>query len=105
MGRFYLLDYMGIYTQEEIDALPPDFEVAGDPPEIGDAKYRDTNGRDENDELTGEPDGKISLDDDRIITGNPIPMLEYGFNLNMAYKIFDRTIFIQGVTGRDVYKT
>lgn len=105
LGKFYLLDYTGIYTQEDIDALPEGFEVAGDPPQVGDAKYRDTNGRDENDELTGEPDGKISLDDDRIITGNPIPKLEYGLNINMAYKIFDLTVFIQGVTGRDVYNT
>jgi len=105
LGRFYLLEYLGIYTQEEIDALPPDFEVAGDPPQVGDAKYRDTNGRDAEGMLTGEPDGKISLDDDRIITGNPIPMLEYGLNINMEYKIFDLTVFVQGVTGRDVYNT
>jgi len=105
LGRFYLLDYLGIYTQEEIDALPADFEVAGDPPEVGDAKYRDTNGRDDEGKLTGEPDDNISLDDDRIITGNPIPMLEYGLNINLAYKIFDMTVFVQGVTGRDVYNT
>ena len=105
LGRFYLLEYLGIYTQEEIDALPPDFEVAGDPPQVGDAKYRDTNGRDDEGTLTGEPDGKISLDDDRIITGNPIPTLEYGLNIYLAYKIFDMTIFLQGVTGRDVYNT
>ena len=105
LGKFYLLEYLGIYTQEEIDALPPDFEVAGDPPEVGDAKYRDTNGRDAEGNLTGEPDGKISLDDDRIITGNPIPMLEYSLNIYLAYKIFDLTVFIQGVSGRDVYNT
>lgn len=105
LGRFYLLDYLGIYTQEEIDALPPDFEVAGETPVVGDAKYSDTNGRDEEGNLTGEPDGKISLDDDRIITGNPIPMLEYGLNIYLAYKIFDMTVFFQGVTGRDVYNT
>jgi len=105
LGKFYLLEYLGIYTQEEIDALPPDFEVAGDPPQVGDAKYRDTNGRDAEGNLTGEPDGKISLDDDRIITGNPIPMLEFGLNLNMEYKIFDLIVFIHGVSGRDVYNT
>ena len=105
LGRFYLLEYLGIYTQEEIDALPAGFEVAGDPPQVGDAKYRDTNGRDAEGKLTGEPDNNISLDDDRIITGNPIPMIEYGLNIFMAYKIFDMTIFVQGVTGRDVYNT
>jgi TonB-linked SusC/RagA family outer membrane protein len=105
LGKFYLLEYLGIYTQEEIDALPPDFEVAGDPPQVGDAKYRDTNGRDAEGNLTGEPDGKISLDDDRIITGNPIPMVEFGLNVNLEYKIFDLTVFVHGVSGRDVYNT
>jgi TonB-linked SusC/RagA family outer membrane protein len=105
LGKFYLLEYLGIYTQEEIDALPPDFEVAGDPPQVGDAKYRDTNGRDAEGNLTGEPDGKISLDDDRIITGNPIPKLEFGLGLNLEYKIFDLTVFFHGVSGRDVYNT
>jgi TonB-linked SusC/RagA family outer membrane protein len=105
LGKFYLLEYLGIYTQEEIDVLPEGFEVAGDPPEVGDAKYRDTNGRDSEGKLTGKPDGKISLDDDRIITGNPIPMLEFGLNLNLDYKIFDLTVFVHGVSGRDVYNT
>ena len=105
LGKFYLLDYMGIYTQEDIDALPADFEVGREFPVVGDAKYRDTNGRDEEGKLTGEPDGKIILDDDRIITGNPLPMLEYGLNIDIEYKIYDLTVFIQGVTKRDVYNT
>ncbi|MBA7521608.1 TonB-dependent receptor P26 [subsurface metagenome] len=103
-GKYYLLEYLGIYTQEEIDALSEDFEVAGSTPEVGDAKYRDVNGRDEEGNLTGEPDGKINYDD-RIITGNPIPALHYGLNLDFSYKIFDLTIFLQGVSGRDVYNS
>jgi len=105
LGKFYVLDYQGIYTQEEIDALPVEFTVAGNTPEVGDAKYRDVNGRDEDGKLTGQPDGKISLDDDRIITGNPTPFLEYGINFDGSYKIFDFTVFFQGVSGRDVYNS
>jgi TonB-linked SusC/RagA family outer membrane protein len=105
LGKFYILDYQGIYTQAEIDDLSEDFKIAGNTPEVGDAKYRDVNGRDENGNLTGQPDGKISFDDDRIITGNPIPALEYGLNFDCSYKIFDLSIFFQGVTGRDVYNS
>jgi TonB-linked SusC/RagA family outer membrane protein len=105
LGKFYLLEYLGIYTQEEIDALPAGFEVAGDPPEVGDAKYRDVSGRDEEGNLTGEPDGRISLDDDRIVTGNPTPMIEYGLNFDLSYKIFFMSVFFQGITGRDVYNS
>lgn len=105
VGMFYLLDYQGIYTQEDIDALPEDFTVNKRRPVVGDAKYRDVNGRDENGKLTGEPDGKISLDDDRIITGNPIPDLQYGLNFYFSYKIIDLSIFFQGVSNRDVYNS
>ena len=105
VGKFYLLDYQGIYTAEDIAALPADFTVQGETPQVGDAKYRDTNGRNENGFLTGIPDGKISRDDDRIITGSPIPKIVYGFNIDLAYKVFDLSIFLQGISGRDVYNT
>ncbi|KYK23521.1 hypothetical protein AYK24_07450 [Thermoplasmatales archaeon SG8-52-4] len=105
LGKFYVLDYQGIYTPAEIVDLPEDFTIAGNTPVIGDAKYRDVNGRDENGNLTGQPDGKISLDDDRIITGNPTPDLEYGLNFDCSYKIVDLSIFFQGVAGRDIYNS
>jgi len=105
VGKFYLLDYQGIYTAEDIAGLPSDFTVQGETPQVGDAKYKDTNGRNENGFLTGVPDGKISRDDDRIITGSPIPNLIYGFNIDLSYKIFDCSIFVQGISGRDVYNT
>jgi TonB-linked SusC/RagA family outer membrane protein len=104
-GKFYLLDYQGIYSQADIDALPEDFTIAGETPVVGDAKYRDVNGLDEEGNLTGQPDGKISLDDDRIIMGDPIPALHYGLNFDFYYKIFDLSIFFQGISGRDVYNS
>jgi TonB-linked SusC/RagA family outer membrane protein len=105
VGKFFLLDYQGIYTAQEILDLPDDFTIQGEKPEVGDAKYRDVSGRDENGNLTGVPDGKISKDDDRIITGSPVPALQYGLNVDLMYKIFDCAIFIQGVSGRDVYNS
>ena len=106
LGQLFLLDYQGIYTsQAEIDALDPDFTINGARPQVGDAKYRDTNSRDEDGNLTGEPDGQISLDDDRIIAGDPIPAVQYGFNFDGSYRNFDVTVFFQGVTSRDIFNT
>jgi len=105
LGRYYVLEYQGIYTQAEIDALPEDYTIAGNRPDVGDAKYNDVNGRDEDGNLTGLPDGKISLDDDRVFMGTPTPYLNYGLIFDFSYKIFDLTLFIQGISKRDVYNS
>ncbi len=105
LGKYYVLDYQGIYTQEEIDALPADFSIAGNTPVVGDAKYIDVNGRDQDGNLTGEPDGKINLDDDRVFMGSPTAYLTYGLNLDFSYKIFDLSLLFYGVSNRDVYNS
>lgn len=106
LGQYYILDYQGIYSQEDIDNLPPGFTIGGVTPQVGDAKYSDVNSRDADGNLTGEPDGQVSFDDDRtILDANPIPALQYGFNFEGYYKNFDFTIFFQGVAGREVYNT
>jgi TonB-linked SusC/RagA family outer membrane protein len=104
LGQLFLVEYMGIYTsQEQIDA--DNVTINGQVPSIGDARYKDVNGRDENGNLTGEPDGNISFDDDRVIWGNPIPYLQYGFSFDGAWKNLDLYLFFQGVTKRDVYNS
>ena len=103
LGQLFLPVYEGIYTQADIDALSPDFTVEGEFPKAGDAKYKDLTGRDENGQLTGVPDGNINFDDDRALIGNPIPKLQYGFNINLSYKNIDATIFFQGLSGRNVF--
>ena len=55
VGEFYLLDYLGIYTPKKF-FLPDNFTIQGERPYVGDAKYRDVSGRDENGLLTGVPD-------------------------------------------------
>jgi TonB-linked SusC/RagA family outer membrane protein len=103
VGQLFLVEYLGIYTsQEQIEN--DHLLIDGKTPVIGDARYRDVNGRDPvTNELTGNPDGKISFDDDRQVWGNPISFLQYGFNLNASWKKLDLSIFFQGVTKRDVY--
>ncbi len=106
LGQLFILDYLGIFTsQEQINALPPGYTINGVVPQVGDANYRDTNGRDEEGNLTGQPDGRISPDDDRVIIGNPIPAVQYGLIFDGTYRNFDFQIFFQGITSRDVYNS
>ncbi len=103
LGQFFIYDYLGIYSQEDIDNLPPGFTVVGIAPEVGDAKHRDANGRDDEGNLTGQPDGQINADDRIVVDANPIPAVQFGLNFEAYYKNFDFTIFFQGVAGRDGY--
>lgn len=105
VGQFFLLDYQGIYTQEDIDNLPAGFTVFGDDPLVGNANYADVNGRDENGVLTGQPDGQVNNDDRKLIDANPIPDVQYGLSFEASYKNFDLMVFFQGVAGRDVYNS
>lgn len=42
-------------------------------------------------------------DDDRTFIGSPHPDFTYGFNLNVGYKGFDISAFLQGSQGNDIY--
>lgn len=105
VGQNFLIEYIGIYTQADIDNLPDGFTILGQTPVVGDAMYTDIDSRDENGDLTGEPDNRISEDDDRQIIGNPVPYLQYGANFDVSYKRFYISVFFQGITKRDVYNS
>lgn len=105
VGQNFLIVYNGIYTQSDIDNLPEGFTILGQTPVAGDAKYTDIDSRDEDGNLTGEPDMQISEDDDRQIIGNPVPYLQYGLNFDASYKRFYFAVFFQGITKRDVYNS
>ena len=94
----YIVD--GIFQTEEQAASAASFPgyndatvyVNGVPKKgVGKFNYRDVNG-----------DGLITSDDQTFI-GNPHPDFTYGLNLNMGYKGFDLTLFLQGVQGNDVF--
>ncbi len=57
----------------------------------GDIRFKDLNG-----------DGVIN-EEDRDYIGNPTPDYTYGMNLDMEYKGFDLSVFLQGVGGNDIY--
>jgi TonB-linked SusC/RagA family outer membrane protein len=56
----------------------------------GDARYKDVNG-----------DGKLN-DADKVILGNPLPKLTFGFSINMQYKGFDFSAFFNGTYGNSI---
>jgi TonB-linked SusC/RagA family outer membrane protein len=58
----------------------------------GSIKYKDLNG-----------DGKIDLNNDRQIIGNPNPKFTGGINNQFAYKNWDMSVFINFVYGNTIY--
>ncbi|ALC96986.1 TonB-dependent receptor [Capnocytophaga sp. oral taxon 323] len=76
----------GIFkTQEELDQHPIQNGKG-----IGRIRYRDLNN-----------DGVVN-EDDRTWIGSPYPDFIYGLNLNLEYKNFDFTLFLQGVQNVDI---
>lgn len=76
----------GIFkTQDDLDR-----HAQQDGKGIGRIRYRDLN-----------HDGKID-DDDRTWIGDPYPDFTYGLNVNLEYKSFDLSFFLQGVHNVDV---
>ncbi|WP_183565947.1 TonB-dependent receptor [Mucilaginibacter sp. SP1R1] len=60
----------------------------------GDLKFADLNG-----------DGKVSMDKDRTIIGKQFPDIAYSAQMNLAWKGFDFTLFLQGVQGINGYQS
>src|SRR5205823_1792730 len=90
LGYFYGFKTDGIYQNEgEIAKALPDAFSAGPVP--GDIRFADING-----------DGKIDAAD-RTKIGSSIPDFYYGVNISAAWKKFDLSIFLQGVSGIDIY--
>ena len=58
----------------------------------GAIKYKDLNG-----------DGKIDLNNDRQIIGNPTPKFSGGINNQFAYKNWDMSVFVNFVYGNTIY--
>ncbi|GAA3617472.1 TonB-dependent receptor [Flavivirga amylovorans] len=63
--------------------------------DLGAPRFRDISGPD------GVPDGLITTDDVTVI-GNGQPDYTLGINMNMDYKNFDLTLFVQSVQGNDI---
>ena len=87
MGTFYGYTVDGIFQ----DASEVNDGVAQDGEAVGRFRWKDING-----------DKKIDNNDKGII-GDPNPDLIFGFNVNLAYKSFDFSMFFQGTVGNDAF--
>ncbi len=90
LGSFYGYKMEGIYQNSS--EIKQHLHGTNNPTEQpGDIKFNDLDGN-----------GRID-DYDRTFTGNPIPKLNYGFNLSGGFKGFDLSVLLQGVSGVDKY--
>ena len=94
VGVFYGFQTDGIFqTQGDINNYKNKSGALIQPKAApGDFKWKDING-----------DGVID-DKDRTYLGNPTPNFTYGFNVNLAYKDFDISVFGQGVSGNKIFQ-
>lgn len=88
IGSYYGYVTDGLFqTQEEVDEHA--FQSGGTAP--GDIRFRDLN-----------DDGVIN-DEDRTFIGNPFPDFTYGFNGRVAFRGFDLSVLLQGVSGNELF--
>ncbi|MBQ6767557.1 MAG: TonB-dependent receptor [Prevotella sp.] len=83
-GVFQNVAEVSAYKNAEGNLIQPDAQP-------GDLRFVDVNG-----------DGQITSDD-RTNIGNGTPKWTFGFNLNAEWKGFDLSLFMQGVSGVDVF--
>ncbi|MBK0378450.1 TonB-dependent receptor [Mucilaginibacter segetis] len=87
-----------IKTQEQLDAYK---QLQGVPSRIslGDVMYKDVDG---DGKLTAFGDKTKGLSGDMVYLGNLTPRYTFSSNINLGYKQFDLSVFLQGVGKRDV---
>ncbi|SHE51982.1 TonB-linked outer membrane protein, SusC/RagA family [Mariniphaga anaerophila] len=102
MWSYYLYDTDGLLQEGETH----DISYKGHSPVPGDIKYIDQLSVDtDGDGIPDAGDGVILAEDDRVIKGSSISRHNYSFDINMSYKIFDLSLFFQGVGKKDVLFT
>ncbi len=99
IGTLFGYEVDGIYnSQSELDDPNNPYK----PAQLGDYKYRDIGGTDENGNFVTTPDGNITAAD-RTDLGNVNPILSLGFNNTFNYKNFDLTLFFRSSVGNKIY--
>ncbi len=97
VGSFWGWIYDGVYQDGDTFIPGGGFEQVA-----GGERFRDIDGvRDENNNLTGRPDGALNASDQTII-GNPHPDFIWGWNNDLSFKNFDLNVFFQGSEGNDM---
>jgi TonB-dependent starch-binding outer membrane protein SusC len=80
------------HADREYTLKPGVVSVANYTAQPGDLKFKDLN-----------DDGVVDMDNDRKIIGKRYPDLSYSLNINLEWKGFDFSTFIQGVQGIEGY--
>lgn len=89
INAWYGLEADGLFSSyEQIDAHA---QPAGWVTRLGDIRFKDQNN-----------DGVIN-EEDRVVIGDPNPRYIFGVNINMGWRNFDFSAFLQGVGKRDQY--
>ncbi|NSL90974.1 SusC/RagA family TonB-linked outer membrane protein [Chitinophaga solisilvae] len=92
IGAFYLYRTDGIFrTAAEVTEWNKAHNNIQPKAKPGDVRFIDTNG-----------DGKLDPND-KVYAGTGMPKYEYSLNINLGYKNFDLTIFLQGAGGNKIY--
>jgi TonB-dependent starch-binding outer membrane protein SusC len=86
-GSWYGFEYLGTWKENERAAAKAFGKIPGD------EKYLDVN-----------KDGSIDLKD-RVLIGNALPKVIYGWSNNLSYKGFSLSALIQGVFGNSIFNT
>ena len=110
LGTMYGLVTDGFYTTNDFNYNPATMEytlkssgvtdnvaIIGAPIRPGSIKFRDISGP------NGIPDGKIDLNYDRTIIGNPNPKVSGGLNQQFNYRNWDLNLFVNFMLDFDVY--
>lgn len=100
MGEIWGYVTHGLFqSDQEIADAPSQNKISGSQWTVGDVRYQDIDG-----------DGEISFGSntvsnpgDRTIIGNNTPRYQYSFALDLNWKNFDASFFLQGVGKRDAW--
>jgi len=98
LSSFWGYQVAGLFQSDaEVASAPTQSDAAP-----GRFRFVDNNGRDDDGELTGVPDGQIT-EADRTFLGSAVPDFTGGLNLKFTYKQFDLGTFLYTSIGNEIY--
>ncbi len=98
LATFFGYQVLGIFQSDQEVVNAP--EQAGAAP--GRFRLQDNNGRGDDGELTGQPDGVVD-EADRTFLGSAVPDFTGGLNISLNYGQFDLNTFIYASVGNEIY--
>lgn len=98
LSSFFGYRVLGLFQSDaEVSSAPTQSDAAP-----GRFRFEDNNGRDDDGNLTGVPDGMIN-EADRTFLGSAVPDFTGGLNIKLTYKNFDLSTFLYTSLGNEIY--